>query len=459
MFKKITLAVPATALLLLSGCAMNRQDPFAEIQSAQGARQSPGRDLTAVLALSKNTIEAMDYMGRYRGVGSSEQGRRLFSGLANVVQSGFKSVVKADSIEQAKGIDADVVVVLDVFANVGVSDSHAEVSAIILGRDGRQIDVVKAQHAESAFAHFTGAGMMEGLTDGTIAEFQKAFFSSTKLAEFARSKAPPAVAAAPAAAPAPVAEAFSSDVDAPKSRRAEDPTRFAVIVGIEKYLNDLPDAQFATRDAEAVRANLVAQGYPERNIKMLSGTQATKGQLEAYLQDWLPRVVGQDSQVFFYFSGHGAPDPASNQAYLVPVDGSPNFLDKTAYPLKRLYSDLGALKAKRVIVALDSCFSGAGGRSVLAQGTRPLVTKVDTSLSSPGKLVLFAATSPSEVTSTLPEQRHGIFTYYLLKGMERGGTLTARELFDYLKPKVQDEASRQNRDQTPLFEGAADVEL
>jgi len=63
------------------------------------------------------------------------------------------------------------------------------------------------------------------------------------------------------------------------------------------------------------------------------------------------------------------------------------------------------------------------------------------------------------VTSTLPEQRHGIFTYYFLKGLETGGPKTAQQLYDYLKPKVQDEASRQNRDQTPLLDGAAGTEL
>ena len=38
--------------------------------------------------------------------------------------------------------------------------------------------------------------------------------------------------------------------------------------------------------------------------------------------------------------------------------------------------------------------------------------------------------------------------------------VTSRGLYDYLKPKVQDAASRQNRDQTPVLEGAAqDAEL
>ncbi|MDD5629194.1 MAG: caspase family protein [Elusimicrobia bacterium] len=253
-------------------------------------------------------------------------------------------------------------------------------------------------------------------------------------------------------------------VDQPAYHLTERPDDFAVVVGIEKYSNDLPDAQFAERDAAAVKAHLLALGVPERNIKSLTGQRATLSGLASYLQDWLPRNVKDDSRVFFYFSGHGAPDPESGQAFLVPSDGNANFLKTTGYPVKKLYANLNALKAKQVIVALDSCFSGAGGRSVLAKGSRPLVNKVDTSIGSEGKIVLFTAASANEITSSLDDQGHGIFTYYFLRGLGGAaqgadGAITARGLYDYLKPKVQDAAARQNRDQTPVLEGAVDGEL
>jgi hypothetical protein len=267
---------------------------------------------------------------------------------------------------------------------------------------------------------------------------------------------------APSAAPVPKA-AERSDVDQPTVHLAEHPDDYAVVVGIENYSNDLPAAQFAERDAAAVKSHLLALGYPERNIKVLIGQRATGTSLASYIEDWLPRNVKPDGRVFFYFSGHGAPSE-SGQAYLVPWDGDPNFLDKSAYPLKKLYAQLGGLKAKQVIVALDSCFSGAGGRSVLAEGARPLVTKVDTSVAAGSKIVLFAAASSREMTATLKEQGHGIFTYYFLKGLggaaqDDAGAVTARGLYDYLKPKVQDAAARQNRDQTPALEGVTDGEI
>ena len=117
-----------------------------------------------------------------------------------------------------------------------------------------------------------------------------------------------------------VSAVYSSDVDRPQYTSPENPNDFAVVVGVEKY-ESLPDADFAERDAEAVRAHLMALGYPARNIYFLSGEQATRAKLAQSLNTWLPNRVDENSTVFFYYSGHGAPDLKTNLAYLVPVDG------------------------------------------------------------------------------------------------------------------------------------------
>ncbi len=162
--------------------------------------------------------------------------------------------------------------------------------------------------------------------------------------------------------------------------------------------------------------------------------------------------------MFFYYSGHGAPDARTGQAYLVPWDGDPGFLGTTAYPLDEVYAALNKLRVKEVIVVLDSCFSGAGGRSVLAKGVRPMVITVDPGFLPQGKMVLFTAASREEMTGGLDDQGHGIFTYYFLKGLSgaaknSGGAVTLKGLYEYVKPLVQDAARRQNRDQTPILYG------
>ncbi len=273
-----------------------------------------------------------------------------------------------------------------------------------------------------------------------------------------------AVQAAVAGRPTPpAAPAFTSDVDNPSYPGAvERPHDLAVIIGIGKY-SDIPEAQFAERDAEAVKRHLLALGFPSRNVVHLSGEKAGYKAIEKFVETWLPRNADADSRVFFYFSGHGAPDSVSGRSYLLPYDGDPNFLENTGYPVPRLYEKLSALKAKEVFVVMDACFSGAGGRSVLAKGARPLVMKADTT-AVPPNLTVFAAAAGEQITSTLDDQGHGTFTYFFLKGLggaakDGSGAVTARSLHDYLKPKVQDAARRQNRDQEPVLHGQGDQEL
>ncbi|MBI5881751.1 MAG: caspase family protein, partial [Elusimicrobia bacterium] len=252
---------------------------------------------------------------------------------------------------------------------------------------------------------------------------------------------------------APTAQpSVSSDVDTPSYRNPENADNFAVVVGVENY-NGLPDAQFAERDAKAVYEHLIALGYPQRNIALLTGARATRTGLVKNLEAWLPQNVNERSTVFFYYSGHGAPDPAAGTAFLVPADGDPQYLEETSYPVKRVYEKLGALKAKRVLVAMDSCFSGSGGRSVLAKGTRPLVGKIDLG-SVGGKVVSLTASAASQISGTAEEQGHGLFTYFFLRGLngdakDAAGSVTVKSLFGYLSPRVQDVAKRGNRDQTP----------
>ncbi|OIO06250.1 MAG: hypothetical protein AUJ52_12600 [Elusimicrobia bacterium CG1_02_63_36] len=244
-----------------------------------------------------------------------------------------------------------------------------------------------------------------------------------------------------------------SDVDSPGYRAPQRPNDFAVVIGIDGY-KDLPRAEFAERDAEAAASHFAALGVPKRHIVSLYGENATRTGLTKYLEEWLPRNAKPESTVYFFFSGHGAPDPKTGAAYLVPWDGDASFLKSTAYPLDKLYSELGKLPAKRVVVALDACFSGAGGRSVLAKGARPLVTKVRLASRPLKNLTMLTASAGDEITTTLDAQGHGVFTYYLLKGLQgaaadASGTITATGLYEYLRPKVQEEARLQNREQTP----------
>jgi len=225
----------------------------------------------------------------------------------------------------------------------------------------------------------------------------------------------------------------------------------AVIVGIESYQN-LPKSDYSSNDAQLVKQYVKALGFRERNIQIITDDKATKSSIEKSLEAWLKNRVKRGSRILFYYSGHGAPDPANGEAYLVPYDGDPNYLSITGYPLRRLYDALGRLQAAEVTVVLDSCFSGAGGRSVLAKGARPLVITT-TALPVAPNMAVLTATQGSQISTSSPDKGHGIFTYYFLKALKDGKKNVA-EIYEYLKPKVEDDAKAINVQQSPSLNPA-----
>lgn len=186
--------------------------------------------------------------------------------------------------------------------------------------------------------------------------------------------------------------------------------------------------------------------------------------LEKYIERWLPNRVDKDSSVLIYYSGHGAPNPTTQEGFLVPYDGDPTFLEITGYPLKRLYEQLAKLPAREILVVLDSCFSGSGGRSVIAKGARPLVISMENPVLAGDKVVVMTASSAAQISSTYDQKNHGLFTYFFLKGLQgaadanKDGKIELDELYGYLKPQVTGVARREfNNDQVPQLIGNPDI--
>jgi hypothetical protein len=256
---------------------------------------------------------------------------------------------------------------------------------------------------------------------------------------------------------APVASAkIESDVDelpkvSPERRKAH-----AVVIGVERYRQQLPAADFAASDARLVSKYLTkVLGYPAENVVTLTNDGASRGDIEKYLGKWLKNRVEPGDEVFVYYSGHGSPNPVSGDGYLVPYDGDPTYLDQTGYPLKDLYAQLGELPASDVTVVLDSCFSGAGGRSVLAKGARPLVTAT-TKPVLPKNVRVLSAAAGNQISQTYQDKGHGLFTYFFLKGLGQQaakGETDLRRVYELAAPQVSKVARQEyNTDQSPQWQ-------
>jgi len=267
-------------------------------------------------------------------------------------------------------------------------------------------------------------------------------------ADFEAGRLKPATPAAHGAATATAAAAPPSF-----AQGAPQPNAFALIVGIEKY-RDVPPPTGARADAQAFAK--VAErtlGIPEAQVRLLLDEHATRGDLEKALA-WLELNVPAGGRVIFFYSGHGAPDPVSGTAYVLPYDGDPAALDQTALPLSVVTERLAQTKAAEAVAFLDACFSGTGGRSVLPKGARPLV-RVQAPVIAKGVSVL-ASSSGSEISGASADGQNGLFSKYLLQAL--GGAeadadgdlqISMAELLSYVEPRVARDARLENRVQTP----------
>jgi len=262
------------------------------------------------------------------------------------------------------------------------------------------------------------------------------------------------------------------DVDSniPKTRM-DNPTAVAVVIGNRIYeSNDIPGVNFAWHDADIVKRYLIdTLGYHEKNIifeKDISKTDfhvlfGDEDDPQGMLMDWVRPGI---SDVFVYYSGHGAPDPNNEKAYFVPNDFNPAKISLTGYSLDLFYKNIGKLNAKSVTVVIDACFSGGlnSGENLMKNASPALVVVKNPVVKSRNGH-FFTSSKEDEISSWYTENNHGLFTYFLLKGMggaadgNKDRQLTYKELHQYISDKhdgVPYFARRlYGRKQTPTYSG------
>lgn len=238
------------------------------------------------------------------------------------------------------------------------------------------------------------------------------------------------------------------DVNIPITSRVADKT-VALIIANEDYKNVTPVAS-ALNDGETFAEYCKKTlGIPANNVMLKENVTYAEmiGAFEQLRQ--YTNAMGDNVDVILYYAGHGFPDEGSKDAYLLPVDGD-GTSTATAYPLKKLYSNLSAMGADNVMVFLDACFSGAtrdGGMLAEARG----VALKPKPVSAEGNMFVLSAASDQETALPYTEKNHGLFTYFLLKKLQDSkGNVTLKELSSYVEDNVKKNSLSVNKKlQTP----------
>jgi len=203
---------------------------------------------------------------------------------------------------------------------------------------------------------------------------------------------------------------FDSVDQIPANSAVLRPHTYVLSVGVSTYR----DPQIAARKFAALDAELVAAyfqtvgGVPAANIRMLQDWKGLRSDIEEFILEWLPKRLTGESVVVVYFSGLAAVSP-NGETYLIPYDGKHNSTARL-YPLKDLEAGLARLKTKQTLFIFDGGILSIGPTGK-AKHRGPLWG------SKKSQVVHLIGTTGLRDGLDPAKLRHGLFTYYLLRGL------------------------------------------
>ena len=234
----------------------------------------------------------------------------------------------------------------------------------------------------------------------------------------------------------------------------------AIIIGIQDY-SRVPKAEFANNDARVFYDYAIrGLGVRPENIKILLDQEANDIDILGAFKNWLPLKTRRgQTDVYVFYSGHGLPSDDGSNLYMLPHGVDRQFLDRTAIKQSELITSLQAVSPRSVTMFMDACYSGQirTGETLLASA-RPIAIQ-SKATSFPANFNVISASSPDQLASSSPDLKHGVFSYFLMKGMEgeadenKDGNITMAEMQSYLKEYVGKKAMSLNRTQVPQLNG------
>jgi hypothetical protein len=249
--------------------------------------------------------------------------------------------------------------------------------------------------------------------------------------------------------------------------------RLAVIIGIEKYIS-IQNAAYANSDAEYFTEYAKkAFGIESKNIKTLIDDKADFISSKKALFKWLRQKINKNqTEVFIFYSGHGLASLNDEELFLLTNDSDGDFIEDTALSRKSIIERVASFEPKTVTMFIDACYSGetrdSNDDELLIASARP-IRKLEDDSKLPDNFNMFSASQISQASSSTKKEtgvKNGIFSYYLMKGLEGSADLnkdrkiTNGELYKYLSTNVPKIArSLHNRDQVPFFKGDSNLIL
>jgi uncharacterized caspase-like protein len=231
------------------------------------------------------------------------------------------------------------------------------------------------------------------------------------------------------------------------------------VIGINHY-DSWPSLEYAVNDALAVERMLRRLGFDE--VVRILDREATRERILNLLATELPQKVGPEDRVVIFFAGHGQTETLTGggeQGYIIPVDADNRNYFTKAISMTQVRELSQRIPAKHLLYVMDSCYSGYG--LVRGLGLNPGVERYVEKITSMRSVQMITAGGKNE--QVRESHGHGLFTEYLLQGLEGDGDLdgdgvvTASELGTFLKAQVSLASEHQQTPQQGRLDGEGEV--
>ena len=215
---------------------------------------------------------------------------------------------------------------------------------------------------------------------------------------------------------------------------------WAIVIGVDAYPSPFQSLKYAADDAKAVAQVLQDAGVNVTLMTPDSLIQPTKANVIEQLQRHAQLEAVDLLTV--YLSGHG--EDVDGTGYFLPMDVTDPLVE-SGLSLENLFTILNRANAKHRFVIVDACRVAPKEHFVASL-----------SRYSEESNIIFTACDSNQWAPEVPRLKHGLFTYFLLKGLngdyqDRGaagpdGTVTVLGLLDYVTRGIEDWHSHLSED-------------
>jgi uncharacterized caspase-like protein len=216
-------------------------------------------------------------------------------------------------------------------------------------------------------------------------------------------------------------------------------TLWCISIGVSQYqdktLNPLPYSMTDCQGFAKAIEKATAKKFPKQEIIIYheNALKPNLSEIRASLDKIVANANSQDT-IIFYFAGHGVPDNHSSQALLCLADTQRTNILNTGLAMQELLEKLASAKASQQLIILDACHSGS---LTLRQSLTPNLLKQLQQASSKQSFYALLSCDQDQESYEFPQLEHGLFTYYLIRGLQgeavdNNGEIEVNSLYKYV---------------------------